>query len=230
MQLYAQRATSQTRNAFGLELTVGLDQSPETRPLIPVVVAANAKVQAAMTARQQAENALIGPRVTVRFADSAVDQLLRSTFRACEIADGGSRGAVTIAFFPDGLSPVVAASGAGQVAVTQQFLLRAKNVSIPAAATIREEWIPAVESALAGLTAALQARDSATAALAAAVATEDAAKQDHLICMDKIASEVRGLFPRDRKRVDLIFPATNYRPRSKPEAADTEPPASPEED
>ena len=48
--------------------------------------------------------------------------------------------------------------------------------------------------------------------------------------MDKIASEVRGLFPRDRKRVDLIFPAMSHRPRSKPEASDTEPPTSPEED
>jgi hypothetical protein len=229
MQLYSVRATSQARVEWGLEAIVGLGQSPETKPLIPVVVAANEKVQAAMQVRQQSENAAIGPRVAVRFADYYVDQQLRSTWRACEIADGCPRGPIASALFPDGLSPLVAPSGPGQAVATQQFLIRARACRVAGAKPVLEEWIPRVEDALARLTSALQAREVAFATRAAALAAEDAARLDHLITMDKLGSEVRALYPKDRKRVDLVFPPASCRPRAKQAANDEDLPTPTEE-
>jgi hypothetical protein len=219
MRKYVSSAGSDKRLAFGYELHVGLQQSELTAPLAEPFGQINARLKERKLVREQAEEDQIPARVRLRYADETLDQTFRSAFRAAEIADGGKRGPIARAIFPDGLKSLVVPTGETQLAVSQQFITRAKVCSVPGVAPMLAEWLPRIEQATANFQAALQERDRLATARAVAVAAEEAAREDHERAIDKLMGEVRAIFPKDRRRWDLIFPELSGGSRA---AAETE--------
>lgn len=211
MRLYSRKAGSETRIAYGTETLVGLRQFEETAPLAASFEPVNARLQAAYSARRDAEGAQLESRVQVRFADWKFDQEVRSVFRAAQVADGGKTGNITRALFPEGLNEVVVPSGPSQHAVSVKLINRAKACTVPGAEKVIGEHLPRIERASAALKAALDERDRLEGARAVAFAAEESAREDHEAAISKLMGEVRALYPRDRKRWDLIFPTVSSR-------------------
>ena len=206
MRIYNSNAGSETRIAYGTETIVGLRQFDETAPLAASFEPVNARLQTTFTARKDAERAQLQARVQVRFADWKFDQEARAAFRAAQTADGGKTGKITRALFPDGLNTVVIPSGPSQHAASVQLINRAKACTTSGAEKVLGEHLPSIEKASGDLKLALDERDRLAAARAVAFTAEEVARDDHEAAIDKLMGEVRALYPRDRKRWDLIFP------------------------
>jgi hypothetical protein len=99
---------------------------------------------------------------------------------------------------------VVGASGAAQLA--RDWLDRLKASKARAVDAFRKEWQPKLEAAYTELEAACKGRGDAYTALATARVAEEAASDDHELLVEKIMGEVRTIFPKDRKRWDVVFP------------------------
>jgi hypothetical protein len=217
MRMYHPNATSETRVVYGKELIAGLGYFEQTASLAPPFSQVNARLESAEQVRQLAERAQIEARVQVRFADYSIDTQLRSMWRASELADGGRRGAISRALFPEGLNPLVIPTGESQHTTVEQFAILAHACTVADADKVLGEWLPRLEEANAKLKIALQERERRATARAVASAAEESAREDHALAVDKLMGEVRAIFPKDRKRWDLIFPdASRRRRRAEP--------------
>ncbi|MCU0692225.1 MAG: hypothetical protein MUF54_12570 [Polyangiaceae bacterium] len=209
MRKYRVDATSETRVDYGLELEEGLRFFPETAQLAQPLAGQDEALEQLRLVREKTERALIPIRARVRFADYDWDQTARSTSRAAEILDGGTRGLIHRAVFKDGLTSVVVASGAAQLSVAKDFITHLGASKAPGVEGLRAEWLPKLQAACGRLEAACAARSDALMAVATARAAEAAAKDDHEVAVEKLMGEVRAIFPKDRKRWDVIFPRSS---------------------
>lgn len=228
MRKYRTDANSQERYKYGVELVEGLRFFPETAGLADPFVVVNDSVKDQRQARLDAELAVLPYRARVRFADFEFDGTTRSISKTAEIADGGQRGQIHGAIFPNGLGPVVVPSGEGQVKPGGTFVERFKASNVPGIEKVRQEWLPKAEDALAKLVAAVDGRRAAYQAVANARIAEEVAMDDHELAVEKLMGEVRATFPKDRRRWDVIFPAVrSSRGGSAPDADEPTPTPTP---
>lgn len=209
MRGYRTSAGTEIRLDYGLELASGLQLFPETAPLAPDFEAVNTALEAAYNARRAERTPLVKARVALRLGNYEADQTIRSCGKAAEIADGGRRGPVFHALFPDGVGPVVSPAGAQQVKPTEGLLERLEKSKNEAVKTFAQEWAPKLKAALDKLKAAADAHKAALSAHGGKFQEEVALRDQHRQSVDKLMGQVRAAFPGDRIKQDLVFPAVD---------------------
>lgn len=226
MRKYHHKAASPVRVSYGLEVGQGLRSFEETAPLAPPFEEQTLELEQLHLDTTAKDRALVPIRARVRYANYAFDAAARGASKTAEIADGGKRGALFHAIYPDGLGAVVIPSGAGQARAGRKFVDRLVESRAPGADAVRDQWLGRLQDALGGLEESLEARAAAYAELAKARAVEDAAKYDHELAVERLMGHVRAIFPRDRARWDVIFPSGSTR---SPGADDDDAPATEDE-
>lgn len=206
MRKYRQSAATSIRLDYGIDLAAGLGMFPETAPFATPLTELNDKLEQAFETRRGARKPLVVARAKVRVANYLADTAIRSFSRACEVADGGRRGPIHAALFPDGLAVVVAPVGSQQVAPLQALLGRVESSQLAGVGAVRTEWQPKLAAALDALTKGTSAYDAAKAAYVDAFGKELALRDAHFVAIDSIMGHVHALFPRDRTKQDAIFP------------------------
>jgi hypothetical protein len=214
MRKYHSTASVSDRVEFFVEVAEGLGLFQETAELAPPLLAQNEELERVNRERIAKERLLLNHRTKVRFADFLWDTAARSLVRAAEIKDGGIRGTVHAAIFPDGIGPVVVPSGGGQVAPARAFITALKASKAPGVDELRTEWLPKLEEALAALEDAVNGRTEAYAAVAQARAVESAACDDHELALERVMGQIRAIFPKDRRKWNVIFPSSPRRTRT----------------
>ncbi len=141
----------------------------------------------------------IGPRVAVILVDLRADAVARSAKRSADEAGKD----VAAMVFPDGITPIV--RPVGQSEVDALIKLEARVL----AATSRWSEATAIHERIVQVRtryeAALALRATALNAAASKRALRDAAKEDFLDTYAKVASAIKGLFPRDKALQDIFF-------------------------
>jgi len=226
MRKYPAGAGAQHRALYGIALTAGLEQFEATRPLAAGFRTINDALIALQLEKSPLLTALTVARAGVRVGDYQFDRVVRQIDRACQLADGGARGPVFRAVFPDHVSCVVSPTGVGQVAAGDAFVRRLEAAGVEGVAAIREAWLPELKTRLADLKAAVAARDEAGVKLAGYRAREEALCEDHELALERVMGQVRTLYPRQRDLWNAIFPPAD-RPREAPEL-DDDPAPTPE--
>jgi hypothetical protein len=188
-----------------------LSQREEAKPLIATFQAAHDALAAAKTARHQAEEAIVGPRVVARFAEADLERVIRQVALAAHVADNNAdSGPAYKAVFPKGLDAELRPRGAAQV--TASRALRSRLDSQPAAAPVKASTLADLDRTIAALAQALEARATAERTLSLARATEDGARERFVSAYDSNAGAIRQMFPRSRATQDLHFDEFRARP------------------
>ncbi|EYF07908.1 hypothetical protein [Chondromyces apiculatus] len=206
MRRYRNNAGSPVRTDYGIGLQTGLRAFPETTPLATAFEVLNDGLETAHLERQARRKPMVQARARVRFGNYHVDQAIRMTHNAAQNADGGRRGPLTIALFPEGLTEVVAPKGAAQIAPTEELLDRFAKSKLPAMVPLRAEWVPRIETELARLQQAAATYEAARKAYVDAYTEEVAQRAEHARQVDRLMGLVRAEFPRDKAKQDVIFP------------------------
>jgi hypothetical protein len=206
MRKYRSNASSTVRFEYGLELVAGLSSFPETAAAAIDFDTVNEALAAEHAKRLALRAPLLRARAKLRFVDHRVDQVIRSAARAAEIVDGGRRGRVAGAIFPEGVRPVVALPGRRQVKPTRDLVDRLENARIAGIDDYRTAWLPKLKAALGEIEGAVYSYDAALAAHDAAFKAEVALREAHHDAVDRIVGLVRAAFPRNRAVQDVIFP------------------------
>jgi hypothetical protein len=206
MRNYRPSAATNIRVDFGVELVAGLRLFPETAANAAPFELLTDQLDDQHTARRALRKPLVKARCELRFANYRTDQTIRQAARAAEIADGGRRGPIFDALFPDGLKPVVAPPGARQIAPTQALVDRLTKSKVAGIDTYRSEWLPKLTASLHDLELAAAAFDEARDAYNDAFETEIALRDQHRTEVDRLSGLVRAAFPHDREKQDLVFP------------------------
>lgn len=190
-----------------------VSQSEETQGLAIAFSPAVDELVAALAKREQAEDALVAPRVAARFAESRLELILREIASQARSSDRKAGGDFAFrAIFPNGLDAEVRPRGAGQLSAS--MLLRERLSSQPAAATVKAQWLKELDATMAALGSALEARRMAEQALGIARAAEDAARETFVSSYDSNAGAIRQMFPRNRERQDMYFDRVRTSQRS----------------
>jgi hypothetical protein len=231
MRNYRVNAATALRLDFGVELGLGLDLFPETAPLRADLQPAQDALETAYEDRRKRRKPLVEARVRVRLTGYLLRQTIRSAFKAAEIADGGRRGPICKAVFPEGLSAEVAPQGKAMIDKAGKLRDRLQLSKLPTLADYRKAWLPELQADVDGLTQAGAAHTAATKDYVDAFAVELAARQEHRRMVDRIAGEVRATFPSDKAKQDVVFPVPEEDPAekdtAKPPPPKTATPASP---
>lgn len=206
MRKYRITATSPVRIEYGIELHAGLSQFDETLAAANEAQAATDALADQYQIRLQLHRPVLNARALLRFAEYNVDRVIRSTHRAAEIQDGGRRGRIAGALFPNGLTSVTKPSGRGQVKPTKQLIDRLKLSTVAGMEAFRAVWLAKLETALAKLEAAISTYESARDAHDQAFQAELALRDAHWEMVDRIMGMVRSAFPLDKDVQDVIFP------------------------
>jgi len=154
--------------------------------------------------RVQAEKAMIIPRVAVRFAENAMERVIRQVALLAHTADNNaSSGTAFKALFPDGLDAELRPIGASQVAAS--LTLRERLDTQPAAAKVKAQILDDFDKALSGLKSALDARQAGESKVSQARASEFGVRERFVTAYESDIGAIRQLFPRDRTQQDLHF-------------------------
>ena len=224
MRKYPAGAGAHHRTLYGIALIAGLEQFEATRPLAADFQALNDALITLQLEKAPLLTALTIARAGVRVSDYQFDRVVRQLDRACQLADGGARGPVFRAVFPENVGCVVSPTGVGQVAAGDAFVRRLEASGIEGVAALREAWLPELRTRLADLKAAVAAREAAGVKLAGYRAREEALCEDHELALERVMGQVRALFPRQRELWNAIFPPAD-RARETPELDDDPAPA-----
>ncbi|AKT40857.1 hypothetical protein [Chondromyces crocatus] len=206
MRRYRNSAGSPIRTDYGIGLQAGLRAFPETSALADPLEVLNDELEVAYLARQALRKPMVHARMGVRFGNYHVDQAIRMTHSAAHIADGGRRGPVTIALFPDGLTPVVVRRGSAQIKPCEELLGRFSKSKLPGVVQLAATWMPRIQTALTSLKASSTSYEGARKAYVDAYAEEFAQRAEHARQVDRLMGLVRAEFPRDKAKQDVIFP------------------------
>lgn len=176
----------------------------ETQGLGTAFKPAHDALDAVRIRREQAEDALIEPRMQARFAETALELVLRDIASKAHDVDRKASGALVFkAIFPNGLDAEVRPRGPGQL--TAAMALRGRLDVQPAAAPVKTLLLNDLDAALATLGSALEARRMGENALGLARAAEDGARETFVASYDSNAGAIRQMFPRNRARQSLYF-------------------------
>jgi hypothetical protein len=204
MQIPWAKAGSQLLLDLGNFHLAALDQSETTKALGNTFRPTVEALAAAKMAREQAEQGLIKPRVAARFAEYALECVLREIASLAHNTDNKAGGDLVFkAIFPNGLDAEVRPRGAAQLTVSTA--LRDRLDSQPAAATVKAQAMNEFDAALGGLDAAIGTKREAERVLVTARAAEDGARARFVSGYDSNAGAIRQMFPRNRARQDLHF-------------------------
>lgn len=206
MRKYRKDAGTLTRTDYGIGLQAGLQVFPETLPLAPPLGQINDDLDDAHVTRRGLRKGVLQASAALRFANFEVDQMIRMTHHGAQNADGGRRGPITAALFPDGVSAVVDPKGAEQIKPTEELVDRFQRSKLAGVTALGASWLPQIQPALDRLRAAASAHQAATAAYQAAFREEAALRDEHLRQVERIMGLVKAAFPGDRARQDVIFP------------------------
>ncbi len=203
---YSKKASSDVRVAYGVELIAGLETFDSSRELAKSLLPINDELKKLRDDRAKKEHERAVQRARLRSSEYKLDQAVRSFARAVEIADGGRKGSTYAAVFPDGVTPLIAPQGRGQVAPAEKFLERVRTLKNATLESVRAEWLPKIESAATEFNAAIGAYDAAARELSQIFARELVVRDEHELSVERIMGHVKALFPRDPGLRDVIFP------------------------
>lgn len=206
MQRYREDAGSPTRIDYGFGLVVGLQAFQETSNLAPTFEQVNNDLADAYDERIERRKPLVKARFGLRFANHQIDQTTRMIHGAAQIADGGRKGPITEALFPEGLTPEIRPKGAAQIKPSEELLGRFAKSKLAAVADLGATWVPRLAADLAALRSAAETHKNANDAYVDAFKTELAERAEHARQVDRVMGLVRAAFPRDKARQDLVFP------------------------
>ncbi|MBI2567490.1 MAG: hypothetical protein HYV63_10700 [Candidatus Schekmanbacteria bacterium] len=207
MRKYRSGAGSTIRVNFGIELVEGLAAFPQTTPLAAAFEQLNDRLQQAYLARMSTQKPFRKARAALRIAEFQAEQEVRKLLRAAEAADGGRRGPLAEALFPVGIGPVVDPAGSSQPQPVADLIDRLTKSSREGMAALGDEWKSRLEAVHGRLLQALDTYQSARRASYDAFTTELALRDEHELAVERIMGAVRGAFPKDRARQDIVFPA-----------------------
>lgn len=222
MRKYRITATSTVRIEYGIELHAGLSQFDETLAAANEAQAVNDALADQYQIRLQLHRPVLNARAILRFAEYNVDRVIRSVHRGAEIQDGGRRGRISGALFPDGLTPVIKPSRRGQVKPTKQLIDRFKLSTVTGMDAFRAVWLAKLETALAKLEAAVTTYEGARTAHDQAFRAEIALRNAHWEMLDRVMGLVRSAFPLDKDVHDVIFPIVEDSPKRESPGEETE--------
>jgi hypothetical protein len=181
-----------------------LKQTAETKGLAIAFTPTVNALATAKTAREQAEDALIEPRATARFAEAGLEVVIHEIASQAHSSDRKAGGDLVFkAIFPNGLDAEIRPRGAAQL--TASTALRGRLDSQPAAAPVKAQCLKDLDTAMAALGGALESRRMAEQALGLARAAEDGARETFVSSYDSNAGAIRQMFPRNHARQDLYF-------------------------
>jgi len=204
MQIPLAKAASQLLLDLGNFHLAALDQGETTKALGNTFKSTVDALAAAKAAREQAEQGLIKPRVAARFAEYALECVLREVASLAHNADNRADGDLVFkAIFPNGLDAEVRPRGVTQLTVSTA--LRERLDSQPAAAAVKAQVMKDLDTKLSALGTAIEAKRGAERALVTARAAEDGARANFVSGYDSNAGAIRQMFPRNRVRQDLHF-------------------------
>lgn len=226
MRKYHGTASSLARFQYGVELHAGLSQFPETTGAAADILAVNDALHGQFQKRVALLVPVVKTRATLRFAEYHVDSVLRSSFHAAQIEDGGRSGRVCQVVFPEGIREVTKPEGKAQLKPTKEVIDRLALAKVAGIDNYRQAWLPKLEAALAQLEAAIAAHEAAKLAHQEAFAEERALREVHHETVDRVIGMVRAAFPRDRDMQDVIFPVVQ-RNRARMEEEDDGPESPP---
>lgn len=195
------------RVAYGIELVAGLRYFTETEALAAALETQNAELDRLDQDVGRIERLLLPLRAAVKFANFAYDATIRGCSKTAELADGGKRGKIHEAIFPQGISVIITPSGASQLPVARKHAQSLEASKVPGVEAVRSEWLPKIQAAITKLDDAVKGRDAGYTDVARALAARDAAAEDHELAVERVQGHVRAAFPKDRSRWDVIFPA-----------------------
>jgi len=223
-------AASDTMLSSGSNHLTALDQTPETKPLIGAFQPVQEDLQTAAAARVLAEKAMGAPRVVVRFAEKALEKVIREIALLAHTTDNNATtGPAFKALFPNGLEAELRPLGAAQVAAAAT--LRERLDSQPAATKVKAQVMDSFDKAFAVFKQAIDARQTAETKLSQARAAESGARERFVKAYDSNIGAIRQLFPRDRDQQDLYFDeAPSSRSSSDDKGGDTPTPPTPATD
>lgn len=208
---------------------IALNQTEETKSLVAAFQPAHDELQTAAAARAQAEAAMGQPRVVLRFAENALEKVIREVALQAHVVDNNtSKGPAFTALFPDGLNAEVRPLGAAQVVAATA--LRERLASQPAAAQVKAALADKLDKALAQFKSSFEARQAGEAKLSQARAAELGARERLVKAYDANMGAIRQLFPRERDQQDLYFDdlgGARSTADEKPDAPTPAPAASP---
>jgi hypothetical protein len=154
--------------------------------------------------REEAELAMIAPRVTVRFTEFDLEKAIRGVVFAAQTLDGvADGGTIKTALVPEGIERYTRPRGAAQKTVAEDFLRRLTKQ--PEAAPLVAQHRPLVEAALTTFNDALNARLLAATQLAEARAHEDGAREAWVSAYTGNAGAIQGIFKKRRAERELYF-------------------------
>lgn len=219
-------STAVLRN-LGRWHVAALGMFEETRPMVPEFSAVFEDLMAAWKAVQEAEDALLVPRMTLALVEIDVDAALRRLDGACKVVDGAKGGPTAKALMPNGLTPEVAAAGQRQLKALDAILTRAERRNL-----VAHEKLAAVFAELRAvrdrLEAALAARTAAYGVVAQARVTETMAREDFCTAYSKDAGLIRSIYPKDTARREFFFDTFGSTPSASGDDAEDEEPAEDE--
>jgi len=204
MQIPAPKVASGQLIVLGTSHLAALAQIAETAALAPPFKVHQDALVLAKRAREDAELALVSPRVAARFAEYALEEVIRGIAGRAHALDGNMvSGSVFNGVCPNGLEPEVSPRGVAQ----KESALRLQNRldTQPAAAKLRPEFSDKLKAATADLAAKLDARKAAGEALGRTIAGDLGARESWVAAYDANAGSIRTLFPRNRRKQDLFF-------------------------
>jgi hypothetical protein len=208
---------SETLLALGRYHLAALKRSEQTQPLADGFRPALDQLKAAATARAQAEEDMTEVRVGARFAEDAMETVIRQMgLQAHSVDRHNATGPAYKALFPDGMDAVLRPIGASQVQAAET--LRSRLDHQPAAAQVKAQMMDDFDKALADLRAALAKRADGENRVRLARATEMGARESFASAYDSNIGALRQMFPRNPSRQNLYFDESGS-PREPAEAA-----------
>jgi hypothetical protein len=218
MLLYRERSSPETALAFSDDFAMGLEYFEETKPLLPVLLAAHTALE---SAHAEAE-ALVKPRRAAKrkrdLAEYWAERALDKTWTRCREADGNrAAGPVASTVFPQGLASAKAPVGRSQVAELNTLVERLRQSSDPRVQGVAEQVLGDLSSSRDALDAAETEYQQAWAAHRTAADLVDLRVEEHRRTMSSLFGQLRALFPGDTRTQDLIAPTVAAARAERPE-------------
>lgn len=208
---------SETLLALGRYHLAALARAEQAQPLADGFRAAQDQLKIAATSRAQAEEDMTEVRVGARFAEDAMETVIRLMgLQAHSLDHNNATGPAYKALFPDGMEAVLRPIGASQVEAAEA--LRTRLDSQPAAAKVKAQMMDDFDKALAELRTALAKRADGETRVRLARAAEMGARESFASAYDSNIGALRQMFPRNPTRQNLYFDEVGP-PREPTEAA-----------
>lgn len=192
-------------DSFCVELRAGLSWSSITAALIPPLTAAYVAFELGHVEIRARERVAIESSSAVRRADKELDTDLRGFAGALEHHDrrGGRLGQF---IFPEGVTHVTDVYSWKMLERAEDVLTRASSPALKGGEEVRATWLPIIRQRVEAMRQALEAREKAKAEVRTARRADQAHRRALVLEIDRIAGQLRVIFPGDPATRDAIWP------------------------